>query len=437
MFHKTLEMNKIFLIVQREYLSRVRKKSFLVMTLLGPVLMALIMIVPLGLTMISHEKKSFLVCDENGTLGRNLKNSENITFTYLPGDCKTAKVLLEKSDFGGLIAIPAIEQDSKPIVQIISKENITIETQIFIESEIEKVLQLQGLEKLGISSEALESTAKDISVQVVRLQNGQEGEYHAAAAMTFGLFFSVLIYLFIFLYGVQVMRGVIEEKTSRIVEVIITSVRPFELMAGKIIGIALVGLTQFAIWIVLTAGISLYVSNRFQINRFDKLNLAKTLENTPDISQTMEMHQIVEALNSVPFVQIIFCFLFFFLGGYLLYGALFAAIGSAVDNETDTQQFMLPVTLPLVASFLAVQGIVQDPDGNLAFWMSIIPFTSPVAMMVRLPYGVPMGELMLSMVLLFIAFSGAIWLSGKIYRTGILMYGKKASYSEILKWLRQ
>ncbi len=407
------------------------------MTLLGPIFMALIMVVPLGLTMLSHEKKSFLVCDENGTLGRSLKNSENISFTYLPGQCETAKVLLEKSDFDGLIAIPSLDQNHHPTVRLVSKENITVETQLFIESEIEKKLQLQGLEKLGISGEVLEQTAKDVTVEVIRLQNGKEGEYHAAAAMTFGLFFSVLIYLFIFLYGVQVMRGVIEEKTSRIVEVIITSVRPFELMAGKIIGIACVGLTQFAIWIFLTVGIGTYISNRFQISRFDSAHLVKTLENTPDISQAMEMHNIVEALNSVPFVQIIFCFLFFFLGGYLLYGALFAAIGSAVDNETDTQQFMLPVTLPLVAAFLAVQGIVQDPDGNLAFWMSIIPFTSPVAMMVRLPYGVPLRELLLSMTLLFIAFTGAIWLSGRIYRTGILMYGKKASYSEIIKWLRQ
>ncbi|MBY0427211.1 MAG: ABC transporter permease, partial [Cytophagales bacterium] len=211
---------------------------------------------------------------------------------------------------------------------------------------------------------------------------------------------------------------------------------PFELMSGKIIGIALVGLTQFAIWIVLTVSLSAFISNRFQIQRFDKAHIAQTLQHTPDISQTMEMHQIVEALNSVPFVQIIGCFLFFFLGGYLLYGALFAAIGSAVDSETDTQQFMLPVTLPLVASFLAVQGIVQDPDGAMAFWLSVIPFTSPIAMMVRLPYGVPMGELVLSMALLVVAFCGAIWLSGRIYRTGILMYGKKASYAEIIKWIK-
>ncbi len=266
--------------------------------------------------------------------------------------------------------------------------------------------------------------------------------------MFIGFVGAILIYIFIFLYGVQVMRGVIEEKTNRIVEVIISSVRPFQLMMGKIVGIALVGLTQFLLWTILTFTIYTItytvflgkVDNKIeQIEKIKQSQLEKGPFNAPEEIKKMdssEVIQIMRGLKQIDFVALFLCFVFYFIAGYLLYGALFAAIGSAVDNEADTQQFMLPVTVPLILSFIVAQSIMQNPEGALSFWFSVIPFTSPVVMMVRLPLGVPIWQLATSMLLLAAGFIATTWLAGKIYRTGILMYGKKITYSEILKWLR-
>src|ERR1035437_6988260 len=264
--------------------------------------------------------------------------------------------------------------------------------------------------------------------------------------MAIGFGAGILIYLFIFLYGVQVMRGVIEEKTSRIVEVIISSVKPFQLMMGKIVGIAMVGLTQFVLWVTLTTilygiGQATFLKDFSDIkNSALQQNVIPSMPNQVKIQQQninySEAGEMIRGLQNINFVQILFAFLFYFLGGYLLYSALFAAVGSAVDSESDTQQFMMPITIPLVISFVAAQFIMQNPEGPLAFWLSIIPFTSPVVMMVRLPFGVPLWEFALSMALLVITFIFMTWLAGKIYRTGILMYGKKVSYKELWKWLR-
>jgi ABC-2 type transport system permease protein len=254
----------------------------------------------------------------------------------------------------------------------------------------------------------------------------------------------ILIYLFIFLYGVQVMRGVVEEKTSRIVEVIISSVKPFQLMLGKIIGIAMVGLTQFILWTILTF-ILVFIGQFFfiqELNITDNPVVQQTMPTMPGQMKATqnfnysEAKEILNDLQNIPFLKIISAFIFYFLGGYLLYSAMFAAIGAAVDNEADTQQFMAPVTIPLVFAFIAGQFIIQNPEGPLSFWLSIIPFTSPVVMMVRLPFEVPLWELFLSMALLVAGFIFMTWLAGKIYRTGILMYGKKATYKELWKWLR-
>ena len=258
----------------------------------------------------------------------------------------------------------------------------------------------------------------------------------------------ILIYFFIFMFGSQVMRGVIEEKTSRIVEVIISSVRPFQLMMGKIIGVGLVGLTQFLLWVVLTFAIVTAVTATMTSGDIKKSAAEQMMIQkhgmTPDISQAAPaanesanpMGGIMEAIGSVNFPVMIGAFLFFFVVGYLMYAALFAAIGGAVDSEADTQQFMLPITLPLILSIVMAQYIIRDPDGPVSFWFSIFPLTSPVVMMIRIPFGVPYLEVILSMVLLLLGFLGTTWLAGKIYRTGILMYGKKVSYKELWKWIR-
>ena len=271
--------------------------------------------------------------------------------------------------------------------------------------------------------------------------------------MGLGYFAGFLIYFFVFLYGAMVMRGVIEEKTSRIVEVIVSSVKPFQLMLGKILGIALVGLTQFIAWVVL---ITLFVSVGMQVfgPDYSAENVAPQQEmvesvmsqqsiNVSDVAEIQAENSsdnfkdiLLSTVDSINFIVVLLSFLFYFIGGYLLYASLFAAIGSAVDSETDTQQFMMPVTIPLVIGLLVMINTIQNPDGAMAFWFSIIPFTSPIVMMARIPFGVPYWEVALSMSLLIITFLGATWFAAKIYRTGILMYGKKVSYGEIWKWIR-
>ncbi len=294
----------------------------------------------------------------------------------------------------------------------------------------------------------LNSIKADVSIRTIQwTEDGNAKESSTEIAMIVGYASGFLIYFFIFLFGAQVMRGVIEEKTSRIVEIIISSAKPFQLMMGKIVGIALVGLTQFLLWIVLTTAIIFGAKTAF----FPDLGKTNTQEvlvqdmlQQPDMAQMEQiqtqqmddMAQIFNSMKSIEYGKIFFSFVFFFLGGYLLYGSLFAAIGSAVDNETDTQQFMLPITIPLILGIFVMMNAIQTPDSPVAFWFSIIPFTSPIVMMVRIPFGVPDWQLALSMGLLVITFIGSVWLAGKIYRTGILMYGKKVNYKELWKWLR-
>jgi ABC-2 type transport system permease protein len=254
-----------------------------------------------------------------------------------------------------------------------------------------------------------------------------------------------LIYIFIFFFGAQVMRGVIEEKTSRVIEVIITSVKPFQLMMGKIVGIALVGLTQFLAWIVLTIIIYQFSMMSFgnpqEMINTDQVTMAPGMMATElqDTQQISASPAIVDAINSIDlsfYFYLLGTFIIYFIFGYLLYAALFAAIGSAVDSETDTQQFMLPVTLPLVLSIIILVQAITNPEGQLVFWFSMIPFTSPVVMMARIPFNPPVAEIILSMGILVLTFLAMTWLAGKIYRTGILMYGKKVNYRELIKWLR-
>jgi ABC-2 type transport system permease protein len=251
------------------------------------------------------------------------------------------------------------------------------------------------------------------------------------------------------MFGSQVMRGVIEEKTSRIVEVIISSVKPFELMMGKIVGVALVGLTQFLLWVILTATLVTVITSSFVTKLSNKTPTEQIISSQlPSVNQDKSasinsvkvkdtgVNEVLDAVNSIDFPVMISSFLFYFLFGYLLYAALFAAIGSAVDSEADTQQFMLPITIPLIFAIIMAQYVMQEPQGTMAFWLSIFPLTSPVIMMIRIPFGVPYLDLVLSMGLLLLGFLGTTWLAAKIYRTGILMYGKKVSYKELWKWLR-
>ena len=429
-------MHKIWLIIQREYLVRVRKKSFIVMTILGPILLAGLMIVPVWLATLSDEAEVIQVVDESGLFDDSFESQGNITFVNVKSPQEQAKQDFLQSGHTALLYIPPLDLDNPAGIRLFSSSNTSLRLQSSIEGVIQKEIENIKLRQSGIDREVLDRIRTPVNISTVNLSDGGERDSNAAVTTGVGFISAILIYFFIFLYGVQIMRGVIEEKTNRIVEVIISSVKPFQLMMGKIMGIAAVGLTQFLLWIILSTTVTVLVSSQFKIDRFANDQIEKTLETTADAEQAKEVNNLLNAASNLNVPLILGSFLFYFLGGYLLYGSLFGAVGAAVDNETDSQQFMLPITIPLVLSFVVAQTVIlKNPDGPVAFWMSMIPFTSPVIMMLRIPFGVPTYELLLSMVLLVLGFIATTWLAGRIYRVGILMYGKKITYRELSKWL--
>ena len=432
-------MSKVGLIIQREYWTRVRKKSFLIMTVLGPLFFAGIMIVPAWLgARESNEEKVVAVIDESGLLGDKLAKAsagDNLRYEHVQIPLDEAKADIPKSNRYGLLYIPKIDINDPQGINFFSEGSPSMSVQRSIERSLKEQLREMKLAQSSISREALELLEADVDVNTINLtDSGSEQQGSAGVASAVGYVSAFLIYMFIFLYGAQVMRGVIEEKTSRIIEVIISSVRPFQLMMGKIIGVASVGLTQFLLWVVLTlvmAGVGLSFFGGDLASNPE----AMTQSAPEQAAQVEAMTKVVDAMDTVNIPLIIGCFVFYFLGGYLLYSALFAAVGSAADSDTDTQQFMLPVAAPLILSIVTLAAVLNEPDGTLAMWMSMIPFTSPVTMMMRIPFGVPTWQLLLSMGLLVAGFVFTTWVAAKIYRIGILTYGSKVNYKTIGKWL--
>jgi ABC-2 type transport system permease protein len=445
-------MKKIFLIVQREYLTRVRKKSFLVMTILGPILFAAFMVVPAWLaTMQDTEVRTIAVVDSTNIFYKTLPETEYIKFAYPEGvDLKELQKNFDQSIYSAILFIPYNVLASNTTI-LYSTKQPSLTVTMHIKNSIEKEIERQKLKANNIENldAILKSVKTDINLRSVTWNDeGKEKESNTGLAMGIGYGSGMLIYFFIFMFGAQVMRGVIEEKTSRIVEVIVSSVKPFQLMMGKIIGVGLVGLTQFVLWILLTV---LFVGGVQRV-LFPELSKTPTEQalsqdlmksqpvNPAEISYSEPQPQILEevfsSLGNVNFGLILGMFLFYFIGGYLLYASFFAIIGSAVDNEADTQQFMLPVTLPLIVAIFVMINTINNPEGSVAFWFSMIPLTSPIVMMVRIPFHPAAWEIALSAVILILTFIGSTWMAGKIYRTGILMYGKKVSYKELWKWLR-
>lgn len=438
-------MSKISIIIKREYLSRVKKKSFIIMTILGPILFAAMAIIPIWFSMQEQSKNFIEVIDDSQLINGYLKSSNSIRFDYPPVSIEEAQRNLYSTDYTAILWIPSNVLNSKRSI-LYYKSNPGIAVQEKIRSQIESILYENQLEEQGIDMKKVNAAHIPISVSTEKQsESGKTESTSTEVSMAIGFAAGFLIYIFIFLYGIQVMQGVIEEKTSRIIEVIISSVKPFQLMMGKIVGIALVGLTQFVLWVVLTITLFSIGQITFLKDFSDLKNAAVRQDIIPSLPNQTEAPKAInysqasdvfKSLMHINFAQILFCFLFYFLGGYLLYSAMFAAIGSAIDSEADKQQFMLPATIPLVISFIAAQFIMQNPESPLAFWFSIIPFTSPIVMMVRLPFGVPLWQMGVSMLLLIAGFIFMTWLAGKIYRTGILMYGKKVTYKELWKWLR-
>jgi ABC-2 type transport system permease protein len=429
-------VNKIKLIITREYLTRVKKKSFIIMTLIGPLLMAGLMLVPIWLATKDMDIQQIEVIDETGVFINQFENTSELQFKNEFISIEEAKANLYEDVYTAILHIKGVEKNAE--VELYYKKQPGMSTVIKIEREIESVIRSTEIQnKFKITKEQLSEIDPDINVNPISIDvDGDEESKNVAISTAIGFFGAILIYFFIFMYGVQIMRGVIEEKTSRIVEIIISSVKPFQLMMGKILGIALVGLTQFLLWSLLTGIIYTVIMGFFGVDPSAMPQATDMLEGADVPALDNPLQAVQEAFATLPLLQIFISFIFYFIGGYLLYGALLAAVGSAVDSEADTQQFMLPITMPLIFSFVVAQTVMENPDGTMAFWLSIIPFTSPVIMMVRIPFGgVETWELLLSMALLILGFLGTTWVAAKIYRTGVLMYGKKITYKELWKWL--
>ena len=417
-------MNKIFLIIKREYVVRVKKKSFIIMTILAPLLMAALIVAPVFLADQGQEKRLIAVTEIESSYAKEITDSENIHFTIIAKkEADLIKNNISESPYYAILDI----QDTN--FTLYGSQQIGLNVRKSIENQIETIIERNNLKRAGIDIDILEKAKTNITIKTKIIDNeGKTTASNAEASIGIGFITGILIYMFIFMYGTMVMRGVIEEKTNRIVEIIISSVKPFQLMMGKILGVALVGLTQFFLWILLTVAISAIAELMF----IDTTELANDVNS---IDQSVILAEFSKLTGGIDLVKIFISFIFFFLFGYLMYSSLFAAVGSAVDAEADTQQFVVPITIPLILAFILIQPVMDNPDGLLAFWLSIIPLTSPVIMMVRLPFGVENWELILSMILLICGFILTTSLAAKIYRTGILMYGKKISYKELWKWL--
>lgn len=438
-------MNKILLIIEREYLTRVKKKSFLLVTFLVPLLIIGVYALMIVLTMNSFENNlsNVHVVDQSGVFKDKFTDTKQTKFIVASSDIEAEKQqILKDGEKNYLLVIPEnIEQSLSAELYASEKAGLSLQTEV--SKQLESILRNKQLEASGIDVNVINAIKPNITVAAKELTSEGERDGSVFAAMGTAVGLSIFTYLALVLYGSQVMRGVIEEKSSRIVEVIISSVKPFQLMMGKILGIGLVGITQFLLWILLSGTLFTVATMALA----DKDTVEQTLSATqqsgiggemPEEASTGQsnlINSIKSSAESLDITKILVFFLVYFIGGYMLYSALFATVGSAVENESESQQFVFPITMPLLFTYILSFGVlINDPNGTLAVWLSMIPFTSPIAMLVRLPFGVPDWQLALSIALLIGGFILTTWVASRIYRVGILMYGKKVSYKELAKW---
>lgn len=427
-------MNKILLIIQREFLNRVQKKSFLIATILLPLIFPAIMAV---LVYVAIEQKKtaskeiVYYVDESGLF---VPDTSKFIFKKFDGPLSDAKKALQSDENYGVLFIPKFQLSNPKGVALYTKVNPSPNEIGDIESILENRIKEIKMERFKLDQKVLDSLKTDVSIQSVNLSSeGKEQESNSSVMFGVGMACGILMYMFIFIYGAQIMQGIIEEKTSKVVEVIVSSVRPFQLMMGKIIGLASVGLLQFIIWILLITLLSSVVLGYFGLDM--QQQMADEYGPQAQMAASQGAMPMLKIISQIPFGYVIFNFLFYFLGGYLLYGALFAAVGSAVDSPAEAQQFMFPITIPMLISYFALfTFILDDPHGPISVWLSIIPFTSPIAMIGRIAFGVPPWQLALSMVLLVLGFMFTTWVAARIYRVGILMHGTKINYRVMAKW---
>ena len=436
-------MSKLNIIIKREFIAKVRNKSFIVMTFLSPLLMVGIGFLVYFLSKKNNEKVKEIVYVDHSKLFSDDDFSNNKTVKYYDYSDMTfedAKKKVEEGKFYGMLFIP--EQDTLRLlaksIEFYSDATPSVGTIESLERKVENRLRNNRLNQLGINLVDLKSSNYDASIKINNFAGEKSSKMSSWIKIGAGAISGYFLMMFVIIYGTSVMRSVIEEKTSRIIEVIVSSVKPFQLMLGKIIGNATAGLLQFTIWSIIIIVVLTVSSSLFGIDMAEAQTSRMTPEQLEAIKQSASGgEQLVREFLNLPLGLIFILFIFYFLGGYFLYSSVFAAIGAAVDNETDTQQFMLPVMLPLIlAVYVGFATVISDPNGPISTIFSIIPFTSPIVMLMRVPFGVPWYEIAISMTLLLVTFAFMVWFAAKIYRVGILMYGKKPTYKDLYKWLK-
>ncbi len=436
-------MNHLPLIIKREYLTKVKNKAFIIMTFLSPIIMIALATVVAYLSQLNNDKiRTITILDESGSLHEVFENSDKTTYNLLEGVSLEDAILITKETSAyGLLHIDKF-QDIDEIsnhVKFYSEESPSLSVISNIESKLENKLTNISLQEKGIDIDVINKSKVHVNITQESFDGEETSKVDSFAKLAFGIAAGYLLFMFIIIYGNMIMRSVIEEKTSRIIEVIISSVKPVQLMLGKIIGTSLAGLTQFVIWLIVGGILMTIVSLFFGIDMTQMQTpqqemMQQAMEN-PELN--MQVQNIMLAFYNLPLTNLIFAFILFFIGGYLLYSSFYAAIGAAVDNETDTQQFMLPIIMPLMlAVYIGIFTVIEDPHGTVSTVFSFIPLTSPVVMLMRIPFGVPLWQQLVSLLILIGTFMFTVWFASKIYRVGILMYGKKPSYKEIIKWIK-
>ena len=430
-------MNKILIIIQREFLKRVRTKGFIILTITMPFIMAALVFVPLWLSSIENdEQQKVAVIDPPGVYAKALKASKSFAFSAQP--VITEEMRSEDSPYDAVVAISGDLVKNNGKVTIYSHKEIPGNLLDYIQSKLNETVQKQKLEATGIAGldKIIDNVQRDVKMNTVKWsKEGDEQASSTYVAIIVGGIFTLLIYIFVITYGGMVMQSVIEEKTNRIIELLVSSVKPFQLMMGKIIGVMLVGIAQMALWGVMLSIIMTVASVGFGVSQAQSIAAGQPMP-SPTMNMSQDTQELLTAIVNLPYAEIGLMFIIMFVGGYLLYSSFFAATGASINEQEDANQFVVPITMITLFGLYAAMYSIENTDGPLAFWASLFPLTSPIVMMIRIPFGVPLWQELLSIALLYASAFLMIWIGGKIYRVGILMYGKKPSIKEIIKWMR-
>ena len=418
-------MKNIILIAKREFFTQVKKKSFIILTLLTPLLIIVFGGVVSLMFQANETQMQISVIDKSGLFKDKLKSDQNIRYVFSSEETEKSliKALETTEEMNGVMIIPKKEiHELENSIEILTNKNLSNEARRNIAGNISEIIKAEKINALGISTAQIEDLNKGVNLHVVNILEKEKKQDSFLVGVKSGLsiFLMYCVFTFIMMYGIRVMRSVLEEKNNRVVEILISSVKPFELMMGKILGVTGVALVQFGVWVVMIFASVMTLGS----------------SNVGMVSGVAEVQMVLSALSQINYGLILFVFVIYFLLGYLFYSAMYAAIGSAVDNETETQQFTLFAILPMMLGFYGSITIMNNPDGPMSFWLSMIPFTSPIAMLARIPFDVPVWELVLSIVILLVSTLGMVFIASKIYRVGILMYGNKVTLKELWKWMK-